>query len=173
MWLVGGDRNTSFFHAKASNRHQRNSIEGMCDAKGIWEEDDRQVKNIVVNYFSNIFKSNGIFDASAVVGAVQPMVTESMNKGLVQEFQAAKVVKALEQMQPKKSPSPNGMPPLFYQHYWSLVGNCVTQIALDFLNHGINSPKFNETHVVLIPKIKTQCNSPNIDPSVSLMLSVG
>ena len=88
------------------------------------------------------------------MGAVQPLVTESMNKGLVQEFQAAEVVKALKQMHPKKSPSPNGMPLLFYQHYWSLVGNCVTQTILDFLNHGIIPPKFNETHIVLIPKIK-------------------
>ena len=82
------------------------------------------------------------------------MVTESMNRGLVQEFQATKVVKVLKQMHPKKSPSPNGMPHLFYQHYWFLVGNCVTQTILDFLNHGIIPPKFNETHVVLIPKIK-------------------
>ena len=147
MWLMGGDRNTSCFRSKASNRHQRNSIEGMCDAKGIWQEDDRHVKTIVVDYFCNIFKSNyGITDASIVVGAVLPMVTKSMNRGLVQEFQATEVVKALKQMHPKKSPSPNGMSPLFYQHYWSLVGNCVT--------HGIILPKFNETHAVLIPKIK-------------------
>ena len=38
---------------------------------------------IVIDYFSNIFKSNGIIDASVVVGFVQPMVIESMNKGLV------------------------------------------------------------------------------------------
>ena len=109
----------------------------------------------MVDYFSNIFKSNGITDASAVVGVVQPMVTESMSRGFVQEFQVAEVVKALKQMHPKKSPSPNGMLPLFYQHYWSFVGNCVTQTILDFLNHGIILPKFNETYVVLIPKIKS------------------
>ena len=126
----------------------------MCDDRGIWQEDDRQVKAIMVDYFSNIFKSNGIIDTSAVVGAVQPLVSESMNRGLVQEFQAAEVVQALKQMHPKKSPSPNGMPPFFYQHYWSLVGNCVTQTIFDFLNYGIIPPKFNETHVVLIPKIK-------------------
>ena len=38
---------------------------------------------IVVDYFSNVFQSNGITDASTVVGAVQPSVTESTNKGLV------------------------------------------------------------------------------------------
>ena len=54
----------------------------------------------MVDYFSNIFKSNGITDASAVVGVVQPMVTESMSRGFVQEFQVAEVVKALRQMHP-------------------------------------------------------------------------
>ena len=61
----------------------------MCDDKCIWQEDDCQVKTIVVDYVSNILKSNGITDASAVVGVVQPMVTESINRGFVQEFQVA------------------------------------------------------------------------------------
>ena len=55
---------------------------------------------------------------------------------------------------PKKEIGLDGIPPLFYQHYWSLVGNCVTQVVLDFLNLGIVSPNFNGTHIVLIPKVK-------------------
>jgi len=35
----------------------------------------------------------------------------------------------------------------------SLVGNFVTKTVLDLLNDGIILPKFNETHVVPIPKI--------------------
>ena len=46
------------------------------------------------------------------------------------------------------------MPPIFYQHYYFLVGNYVTKTVLDFLNHGISPLDFNETHVVLIPKIE-------------------
>ena len=58
-------------------------------------------------------------------------------------------------MHPKKSPtSDGGMLFLFYQHYWSLVSDCVTHSFLDFLNHDFVPPNFNETHVVLIPKIK-------------------
>ena len=45
--------------------------------------DDYLVMSIVVDYFSNVFKSSGITDALAVVGAVRPMVIESMSKGLV------------------------------------------------------------------------------------------
>ena len=77
-----------------------------------------------------------------------------MNRFLCQPFQADKVHRALKQMHLKKSPEPDDMPPLFYQHFWSLSGKCVTKAVLDFLNLGIIPPKFNETHIILIPKIK-------------------
>lgn len=46
------------------------------------------------------------------------------------------------------------MPHLFYQHYWSLVDNCITKTVLDFLNQGISPPAFDDTHIILIPKVK-------------------
>jgi len=82
------------------------------------------------------------------------MVIDSMNEHLTQDFHADEVQQALKQMHPKKSPGPNGMPPLFYQHFWSLSGECVTKAVLDYLNLGITPPKFNKTHIILIPKIK-------------------
>ena len=57
-------------------------------------------------------------------------------------------------MYPTKASGPDGMPPLFYQHFWPSVGDCVIKTVLDFLNHGKVPPKFNETHIVLIPKTK-------------------
>ena len=55
-------------------------------------------------------------------------------------------------MYPLKAPSPDGMPPLFFQKIWSTVGDVVTKTILDFLNLSITPPKFNETHIVLVPK---------------------
>ena len=46
------------------------------------------------------------------------------------------------------------MPPLFYQHFWPTVKSIVIQTVLTFLNNGIAPPKFHDTHIVLIPKIK-------------------
>ena len=78
---------------------------------------------------------------------------------LIRDFQAIEVRKALKQMHPLKAPGPDGMNPLgmnplFYQHFWPTVGDCVTKCVLDFLNLGIIPPKFNETHITLIPKVK-------------------
>ena len=81
------------------------------------------------------------------------MITEKMNSSLT-TLTADEVQKPFKQMHPKKSLDPDGMPPFFYQHFWSLMGDCVTKKILDFLNLGIVPPKFNDTHIVLIPKIK-------------------
>ena len=53
-----------------------------CVMLRVFQEDDHHVKTIVVDYFSNIFKSNyGITNASTIVEAVQPMMIEGMNRG--------------------------------------------------------------------------------------------
>ena len=75
------------------------------------------MERIILDYFSNIFHSNGPTNTSAIVVAIQPVVIDSMNNFLCQPFQADEVHRALKQMHPKKSPGPNGMPPLFYQHF--------------------------------------------------------
>ena len=103
MWLVDGDQNTSFFHAKASHWQQHNSILGLYNADGVWQKDDQRVEGIVVDYFTNIFESNGLLDVSLVVNVIKPVVTDVMNTGLTQDFQATEVIKALKQMHPKKS----------------------------------------------------------------------
>ena len=77
-----------------------------------------------------------------------------MNLALLQAFQAIEIKKALKQMHPFMAPSPDGMPPLFYQHFWPTVNFVVIQTVLDFRNHGVAPPKFHETHFVLIPKNK-------------------
>ena len=57
-------------------------------------------------------------------------------------------------MHPLKSLGPDGMSLLFFLHFWPTIGNVVTKTVLDSLNLGIIPPKFNESHIVLVPKIK-------------------
>ena len=138
-WLRSGDHNTSFFHAKASN-----------DA---WQEDEEMIGGIFVEYFEQLFTSSQPNVSAKLIDAIHTKVTDKMNSRLLQDFQASKVEQALKQMHPMKALGPDGMPPLFYQHFWPTVNFIVIQTNLDFINNGAAPPKFHETHV-LIPIIK-------------------
>ena len=153
-WLQSGDRNTSFFHAKASNRHQRNKILRIKDSEDNWQEDEEMIGRTFVEYFENLFTTSQPEVSAELLDAIQTKVTDKMNTRLLQEFQASEVEKALKQMHPMKAPGPDGMSPLFYQHFWPTVNSIVTRTMLDFLNHGAAPTNFHETHIVLIPKTK-------------------
>ena len=56
-----------------------------------------------------------------------------MNARLSTEFKAWEVEQLIKQMAPLKAPGPDGISPLFYQHYWNLVGDDVCQSVLNFL----------------------------------------
>ncbi|KAL0415513.1 UNVERIFIED_CONTAM: hypothetical protein Slati_3383200 [Sesamum latifolium] len=87
---------------------------------------------------------------------LQPCVDAEMNQSLAEPFTEAEVKRALFGMYPLKSPGPNGMPPLFFQKFWSIVGNDVCLAVLRILNDHVLLHKFNYTHIVLIHK----CDSP-------------
>lgn len=70
------------------------------------------------------------------------------------EFTAQEVEIALKQMAPLKSPGPDGLPPIFYQNYWSLVGNDVIGAILLYLNTGTLPSALCHPFITLNPKVK-------------------
>ena len=85
---------------------------------------------------------------------VQEVVTKEINASLAMEYKPEEVVAAIKEMAPLKAPGPDGMPPLFYQSYWSDVGTEVTQAVLSCLNSGSILRSINHTFIYLIPKVK-------------------
>ena len=137
-----------------SNRHQQNTILRIRDSKDNWQEDKEVIGRTFVEYFENLFTTSQPEVSVELLDAIHTKVTDIMNVRLLQEFQALEVEKALKQMHPVKASGPDGMPPLFYQHFWPTVNSIVTHAVLDFLNHGATPPNFHETHIFLIPKTK-------------------
>ena len=69
-----------------------------------------------------------------------------MNDELLAEFTREEMVLALKKMEPLKAPGPDGLPPLFFQHYCQV---------LSCLSTGIIPPSINRTFITLIPKVKS------------------
>ena len=57
-------------------------------------------------------------------------------------------------MAPLKASGPDGMPPLFFQHFWGVVDADVTNSVLSWLNSGTIPHPLNHTFITLFPKIK-------------------
>ena len=70
MYLVAGDKNTQFFHVKASNRNQKNLIEGMEDTSGTWKDTPKANESIVKDYFSSLFTTSNPSNIGRVVDTV-------------------------------------------------------------------------------------------------------
>ena len=54
-WLKHGDKNTKYFHLKASQRRRRNFIKGIQSAQGHWVEEMEEIANVATGYFDNLF----------------------------------------------------------------------------------------------------------------------
>ncbi|XP_061999404.1 uncharacterized protein LOC133716758 [Rosa rugosa] len=138
VWLKEGDRNTGFFHRKAANRKRKNTIPGLYNENGQWCDDDEGMEKVVTDYFTNIFSASDIAleVVETTLAAIQPCVTQSMNEQLCVVCSHEEVQNALFQMYPTKSPGPDGMPPLFFQHYWDVVGAEITEVVQGFMQSG-------------------------------------
>lgn len=154
LWLAEGDKNTSFFHKKATSRKARNSIKGLEDANGIWQTSPEKIEEICVQYYQSLFSTDGTAEIDSFLEGMNTRVTQSMNAQLLLDFSSEEVNIALQQMHPLKSPGPDGLPTLFYQKYWEIVGADITQEVLHILNSGHMPLEVNHTHLALIPKVK-------------------
>ena len=123
---------------------------------GRWCEGEHQIAPLFVNYFTSLFRSDDpdIGHMDEVLAATPRVVTQEMNHGLLAEFTKSEVDVALKQMAPLKALRPDGLPLIFYQHYWNKIGGDVAKAVLTWLNSGIICPSFNHTYITLIPKAK-------------------
>ena len=153
-WLTYGDRNTKFFHSKVSQRRRQNFIEGMKNANGVWVEEVDEVEEVASEYFMNIFNAGTCDRMEECLNTVDRKITDDMLEVLSRPYSSEEVKAALFQMGPTKAPGPDGMNALFYQKFWHIVVNEVTEAVLDFLHTSHMVPDINYTHIVLIPKVK-------------------
>ncbi|XP_075640301.1 uncharacterized protein LOC142612055 [Castanea sativa] len=134
LWANQGDKNTKYFHSSALKRYRKNSVKGIKDEGGIWRTRQEDIGEVMVNYYKTLFTSADGRVSTDMLDCVPTVIDEAMNESLCREFEASEVATALQQMEPLKAPGPNGMPPLFYQHFWSTVNHDVTLSILSWLN---------------------------------------
>lgn len=123
-----GDRDTSYFHHKASQCRKCNYLHGLSGDDGVWRDDSQDITKIFYAYFSSIFTSTNPSNSELleVLKYVEPVISNACNRDLPRPFSKNEVFAALQQMHPCKAPSPDGIIVIFYQRFWHIVGDDVT-----------------------------------------------
>ena len=121
----------------------------------VWRTSQEDIGEVMVNYYKSLFTSMDGRVSTSILDYLPIVIDEEMNESLCREFEASEVATALQEMAPLKAPSPDGMPPLFYQHFWSTINQDVTSSILSWLNSGTIPTPPNHTFIKLVPKINS------------------
>ena len=155
LWLHKGDQNTRFFHSRASHRHRRNRIMELENLDGVLFLDEEEITNILVTYYHRLFNSTTPQNLEEALAAVPELISDEMNSLLTAEYVKAEVDEALKHMELLKAPVPDGLPPLFFQKFWSSIGEEISQVVLTCLNSSCIPSSINCIFITLIPKVKS------------------
>lgn len=152
-WICLGDRNTSFYHAKAVIRRRRNNILQLKSSDGDWISEDQSLQNHVMGFFRDLYSLESTIPSLSLPRGSFPSIEPSLLLSLSSPICPEEVKKAIFDMHPLKAPGIDGIHALFYQSQWPTVGPTMVQFVREAWHSGRIDPQFNKTLIALIPKI--------------------
>jgi hypothetical protein len=153
-WLQYSDKNTAYFHNSVNARKQKNKIKKLQNPDGASVEGPTYPNLMISNYFSGLF-STEVYDMDPeLLDKINPRVTVEMNDKLRKPFDAAEVKKkVLFSIGDIKAPGSDCLHAIFFKKCWHVLGEILTKEVLDAIDNKVIPEGWNDTIIVLIPKI--------------------
>lgn len=155
LWLQHGDKNTSYFHAITRGRHAANKFSVIENQQGTPVYDEDQIAATIVSYYNTLFTSSSASDPQLISEAITHRVSDSSNALLIHPPDDLEIREAVFAIHGDKAPGPDGFSANFFQGFWDIVGEEVCRDIKSFFSSSTLLRRHNETHVRLIPKIKS------------------
>lgn len=153
-WNLWGDKNSKFYHRFVRNRKRKNWFSALKDEAGTLVDTPLELDHMVLSYFKGIYvgqDSTIPHNALDVLGF--PDITEDDRAMLERSPNKTEVWEAIKSMAPLKAPGPDGFHAAFYQHNWATVGDEICRLVCDIFEGTKDVGVYNNTLVVLIPKV--------------------
>lgn len=119
LWLVEGDRNTSFYHTSALVRRKRNRILCMKDRVGNWLNGEREIAEFIRQSFLDLFASGHI--SASLAEWDHPSCNTHLNEEaltiLGTPITDIEIAKGLWALKPFKAPGPDSLHASFFHRF--------------------------------------------------------
>lgn len=86
------------------------------------------------------------------MNCISCVVSNSQNQVLVAPYIEEEIPIAISQMPSGKTAGVDGMPALFFKHFWGTIGDKVIGVCMQILKDGKEVQSINQTLISLIPK---------------------
>ena len=103
---------------------------GISDIHGVWKEGPNDIADVLIQYYSELFTTSSLIPYQGVLHQIPQVIIDDMNQELTSRFKEWEVNQTLKQMAPMKALGPDGMPPLFFHHFWPMIEGDVTHSVL-------------------------------------------
>lgn len=117
MWLLNGDRKTSYFHKVVKRRRAANRILKLQNEQGRWIENYEDIEVMAVKYFQNLYFMDEVVCPSTIdqwlVDIQLPRIIDAHREDLLKPVSDLEIFEALKQMEAFNSPGPDGLPLVF------------------------------------------------------------
>lgn len=118
-----------------------------------WVRDDQLLKDMTLEFFFKLYKSEGNRDYGPILQKCECVVTYAMNQQLISIVTQEEVRLTIFQLGKSRALGPDGFNGLFYQHYWEILKQDVFSSVKQFFQSGLMPPDLNKTIITLIPKV--------------------
>ena len=114
--------------------------------------------------FQDLFTSSNPQRLNELIDKVQPRVSNAMSAVLEANYTREEVKAALDHIGDLKAPGLDGMPAIVFKCHWHFMGDQVVEEVLKVLNGGEIPEGWNDTMVMLIPKVKNPTRIKDLRP---------
>ena len=150
MWLSSKTCSSS---SRSSLRLDARLTKSLKNDAGDTVKDSDQLLNLAAEYFQNLFSSEVDVPDQSVIDKVTPCISDEMNQRLTAPYTREEVKKAMFNIGDLKAPGPDGLHVVFYKRFWHIIGEDLTDEVLLAVNSRVIPEGWNNTTVVLIPKV--------------------
>jgi hypothetical protein len=160
VWLKEGDINTSYFHKQAEARKHYKAVTKIQVQDTIISYPEG-IKQATFETFSALYtepQRTDIDPQRYPLSIIPTLINEETNRNLLKEVSQQEVKEALDQMNPDKSPGPDGFTARFFQHCWAIIKSDLTKMIRRSQSSSKLGGSTNSTFLALIPKEKGASN---------------